>query len=318
MLRSDWMVLGTAGKTVDGRVIKEEWLVQMAEQYDPDVYTAVINGEHEQWYGNLGDVLEVRLGKDKHGKTTLEGVVRPNSRLIGMNRSGQKVFWSMEIDEEFADTGKAYLTGLAATDKPASLGTTKAKFSKNKGPLSEPIEFNLGIDDGNTPQQQASNTPGEITLCESEKGVLKKFFSNLFGQGEPPVAEEEENMTEEQLQKLQESIGTAITSGFSALNESLDKKFTEQGRGQQPNEDGGQEEGGDDTSDFSAQFKELETKLSKQVDDAMNGLSEKIEKLGQQEAGGTNFGQGGGDGNTEKKMDWQLAVRLAENLRIKL
>jgi hypothetical protein len=35
----------------------------------------------------------------------------------------------MEVSTSFADTGKAYLVGLAATDDPASLGTEMLQFS---------------------------------------------------------------------------------------------------------------------------------------------------------------------------------------------
>jgi hypothetical protein len=35
----------------------------------------------------------------------------------------------MEVNTSFADTGKAYLVGLAATDDPASLGTEMLQFS---------------------------------------------------------------------------------------------------------------------------------------------------------------------------------------------
>jgi len=41
----------------------------------------------------------------------------------------KKLFTSREINPKFADTGKAYLLGLAATDDPASLGTEMLTFS---------------------------------------------------------------------------------------------------------------------------------------------------------------------------------------------
>ncbi len=44
-------------------------------------------------------------------------------------KKGQKLFTSMEVSPKFADTGKAYLVGLAATDDPASLGTEMLTFS---------------------------------------------------------------------------------------------------------------------------------------------------------------------------------------------
>ena len=54
-----------------------------------------------------------------------------------MNRKGQKVYTSVEVDPKFADTGKAYLVGLAVTDDPASLGTEMLSFcaSAQSNPL---------------------------------------------------------------------------------------------------------------------------------------------------------------------------------------
>uniref|UniRef100_UPI000361A7D7 capsid scaffolding protein n=1 Tax=Uliginosibacterium gangwonense TaxID=392736 RepID=UPI000361A7D7 len=41
----------------------------------------------------------------------------------------QKVYTSCEINTNFAETGEAYLVGLAVTDNPASLGTEMLQFS---------------------------------------------------------------------------------------------------------------------------------------------------------------------------------------------
>lgn len=48
---------------------------------------------------------------------------------MALVKKGQKLFTSMEVSPKFADTGKAYLVGLAATDDPASLGTEMLAFS---------------------------------------------------------------------------------------------------------------------------------------------------------------------------------------------
>ena len=38
----------------------------------------------------------------------------------------------MELTDDFAGTGKAYLMGLAVTDEPASLGTSQLHFSRKE------------------------------------------------------------------------------------------------------------------------------------------------------------------------------------------
>lgn len=46
-----------------------------------------------------------------------------------MVKQAQKVYTSIEVNPKFADTGEAYLIGLAVTDDPASLGTEYLAFS---------------------------------------------------------------------------------------------------------------------------------------------------------------------------------------------
>ncbi|KAB0984698.1 GPO family capsid scaffolding protein, partial [Cronobacter sakazakii] len=63
------------------------------------------------------------------GKMGLYAEINPSPDLISLIKQWQKQFTSMEVSPKFADTGKAYLVGLAATDDPASLGTEMLAFS---------------------------------------------------------------------------------------------------------------------------------------------------------------------------------------------
>ncbi|MCV3301999.1 GPO family capsid scaffolding protein [Leclercia adecarboxylata] len=131
--------IGVEGATTDGREIQREWLEQMAASYNPEVYTALINLEHiksylpESTFNRYGRVAalvaeEIQDGPLK-GKMALYADVEPTSSLVELVKKGQKLFTSMEVSPKFADTGKAYLVGLAATDDPASLGTEMLTFS---------------------------------------------------------------------------------------------------------------------------------------------------------------------------------------------
>lgn len=131
--------IGVEGATTDGREIQREWLEQMAASYNPAVYTALINLEHiksylpESTFNRYGRVAalvaeEIQDGPLK-GKMALYADVEPTSSLVELVKKGQKLFTSMEVSPKFADTGKAYLVGLAATDDPASLGTEMLTFS---------------------------------------------------------------------------------------------------------------------------------------------------------------------------------------------
>ncbi|MEG5383955.1 GPO family capsid scaffolding protein [Enterobacter hormaechei] len=131
--------IGVEGATTDGREIQREWLEQMAASYNPEVYTAQINLEHiksylpESTFNRYGRVTalvaeEIQDGPLK-GKMALYADVEPTSALVELVKKGQKLFTSMEVSPKFADTGEAYLVGLAATDDPASLGTEMLTFS---------------------------------------------------------------------------------------------------------------------------------------------------------------------------------------------
>ncbi|EIX1603179.1 GPO family capsid scaffolding protein [Escherichia coli] len=131
--------IGVEGATTDGREIQREWLEQMAASYNPTVYTALINLEHIKSYSP--DSAFKRYGKvtalvaeeiqdgPLAGKMALYADVEPTDSLVALVKKGQKLFTSMEVSPKFADTGKAYLVGLAATDDPASLGTEMLAFS---------------------------------------------------------------------------------------------------------------------------------------------------------------------------------------------
>lgn len=131
--------IGVEGATTDGREIQRAWLEQMAASYDPQVYTALINMEHikgftpESAFRRFGivDKLEVEELTEGQlaGKLALYAWISPTDDLVAYTGKMQKLFTSMEVNPKFADTGQAYLVGLAVTDDPASLGTEMLKFS---------------------------------------------------------------------------------------------------------------------------------------------------------------------------------------------
>ena len=132
-LVSFWKRVATSGLTVDGREILPQELRDIAETYKSSLYTAVIWCDHERWHGSHGTVFAVRLAEDaddlEPGQVALEAQLKPNDRLLWLNDQGQKLFSSIEITPNFRGTGKAYLTGLAVTDEPASVGTQELYFS---------------------------------------------------------------------------------------------------------------------------------------------------------------------------------------------
>ncbi len=136
--KSKWFRIATAGDTTDGREIQENWIQEIAETYNPQTYGARINVEHirsvlpDSSFGAYGDVVAVKAEKvDVNGekKLTLFAQIEPNDNLIALNKLNQKIYTSIEVNPNFANTGKAYLVGLAVTDSPASLGTDMLQFA---------------------------------------------------------------------------------------------------------------------------------------------------------------------------------------------
>lgn len=142
--RSKWFRVAVEGATTDGRQIERSWIVDMAAQYSPNTYGARLNCEHFRsiWpdgeLGAYGDVLALKSEEieiDGKTKLALFAQIEPTESLVALNKKGQKIYTSIEVDPKFADTGKAYLVGLAITDSPASLGTEALQFSAQHGTL---------------------------------------------------------------------------------------------------------------------------------------------------------------------------------------
>lgn len=146
--RSNWFCVAVEGATSDKRTIKRAWLEQAAKNFNPATYGARIWLEHfrsllpDSPFKAYGDVLAVKTDEiDINGqkKLALFAQVEPTPELIALNKAKQKIYSSIEIDDSFADTGEAYIVGLAVTDSPASLGTDVLAFSAQK-PDSSPFK----------------------------------------------------------------------------------------------------------------------------------------------------------------------------------
>lgn len=134
MSKKKWFSIATEGATTDGRRISREWIQQMADNYDPKTYGARVNLEHlrgvlpDSPFKAYGDITALKT-EEEDGKLKLFAEIDPTRDLVDLSKKRQKVYTSMEVDPEFADTGEAYLVGVAITDSPASLGTEMLQFS---------------------------------------------------------------------------------------------------------------------------------------------------------------------------------------------
>lgn len=142
--KSKWFRVATEGATTDGRSIQRSWIEQMAKNFNPAKYGARVWIEHmrgllpDSAFAAQGDVLAVKAEQVEDGKLALFAQIKPLESLIAMNKAGQKLYTSIEVDPNFADTGEAYLVGLAVTDTPASLGTELLTFAQ-QNPDANPL-----------------------------------------------------------------------------------------------------------------------------------------------------------------------------------
>ena len=132
---SKFFRVATEGATTDGREIQRSWIEQMAKNFNRQKYGARVWLEHmrgmlpESSFAALGDVLAVEARTVEDGKLALFAQIEALPALVAMNKAKQKIYTSIEVDPNFAKSGEAYLTGLAVTDSPASLGTEVLKFA---------------------------------------------------------------------------------------------------------------------------------------------------------------------------------------------
>lgn len=221
-LKTDWVVLATSGPTVDGRVIEKVWLQDMAATYKEALYSAKIWPNHERWLGSHGKVLEVKLqdatDPDLKGEIQLVAILAPSDDLVYANRRGKYTHSSIEVLKNFRGTGKFYLGGMAATDEPASVGTTELNFSADKE------KFWIA---GNELSFSSA------TEAEDEKSLIE-MFTTFFKQSKGE-SQDTEPMSKELLEKIIDGQNK-LTEALTAMGESF--KTLKPAPEEKPNDDG--------------------------------------------------------------------------------
>lgn len=199
---SKWTRIAVEGATTDGRNIDRKWIQEMAEQYSPNTYGARLNCEHLRgiWpgsdFGAYGDVVALKSEEveiDGKKKLALFAQMVPTDTLIELNKKGQKVYTSIEVNPNFADTGKAYLIGLAITDSPASLGTEMLQFSAKNGTLAnrKQDKDNLftAAEETALVFEEVDDTPSMFATLKGRIGELLKLSTEKEGKDAAHFAE---------------------------------------------------------------------------------------------------------------------------------
>ena len=210
-LKTDWLCIATEGDTVDGRQIYREWIIDMGETYNPDQYGAMIWPEHSRDWGNFGEVAECMWQDGEDGLARLYAKISPNNNLIYANREGQMVYFSIEPEEDWRGSGRTYLGGLGVTDQPASVGTTRLRFSAKRNLTKQGYYACVMSETGKITQETKMNKPWQSWFQIKPK----KTFSEDDGDNTPSDADklqvlaEAVNSLEERLAKVEEQLSAA-------------------------------------------------------------------------------------------------------------
>ena len=226
-LITDWVCVATEGKTIDGRVIKASWLQDIAKTYDTNTYQALIWPYHDKmenrnWTPNYGLVDSVKLSI-KNGKTKLLARLIPNKFLLDANKNKQKLFTSIELADDPTGVAECYLAGIAVTDTPASLETSRLQFSAISG-NTEPLEFTVMKREKSSFWQNVFSSKTKQT---EDNAMDKEQFSQLMGKLDEQKAEFEAKFSAQE-QKLDALSGKVNTfSQQPAPEEKPTEKTTE-------------------------------------------------------------------------------------------
>ena len=266
LLQTDYKRIGVSGPTTDGRVIDPAWIDEMAESYDPEkTYKALIWPDHMR-YMNYGTVEALKATTGADGRRELWAVLSPNTSYQYDIKFDRRLFTSMEITFDFAKTGKAYLTGLGATDEPASLGTTEIRFNKiaqDAGVFragfieSETKTFTDPQPDTlldqikalftNKPEDAEMADKAELEALTTEMAAIKELLSKL------PVKADETKPEEKPADQF---------SALIARLDALEAKFSKSNA-----DASGDDEPADSVAELTAKFAALEDKLNKALEE---------------------------------------------------
>lgn len=301
---SDWKIVATEGATVDGRTITATWIKDMAETYSHDSTTALIWPEHYKgdtpwgpYEGKNWGVVEELKTEKRAGKLRLLAKLTPNHYLLAANKDGQKLFTSIEPDPDYCGTGRCYLRGLAVTDKPASTGTSRLKFSDSNGK--------------DVVLEVSQLEELDFSECHSKSHPLSNLFSalanlamhgelpNIVQQVESTPNKDEEPMNPEQFKTLMGKLD-AIETKTNEL-ETKQTEFSAQLEQRESGEETPPEANGKEKDTITAeQFSQLTEKLDG-ISTKQGELDTKFNQLAK-EVPGQNLGQGDDNGNEQMQV----------------
>ena len=230
--RSNWFRVAVEGATSDKRKIERTWLEQAAKNFSQNTYGARVWLEHfrsllpDSPFKAYGDITavkteEVEIAGQK--KLALFAQIEPTPELVAMNKAKQKIYTSIEIDESFADSGEAYIVGLAVTDSPASLGTNVLAFSAQKPDASPFKDRHYSATSMFTEALEAEIKFEEVAETENKALGLFNRVMDALGKSKDKSVKDDAQFSElteavEALANHAKDQGTAFTTEQTKLN----------------------------------------------------------------------------------------------------
>lgn len=252
MAKSKFFRVAVEGATAtDGRTIERSWIEDIAGGYNRDTYGARVNMEHVRGYSPeapfnaYGDVLSVKAeevtiklnGKDEK-RLALLAEIEPTDALVKLTQAKQKIYTSIEVAPNFANTNKAGLVGLAVTDSPASLATEVLAFSAKPEAASVKALFDARKQDPANVFSAAEETSIEMAEdAPAAESALDKFarivVEKLTGKEpekkpEPTPASKTDGAVDlASLGTMFKELTTALSADRKADRDAADAKFAE-------------------------------------------------------------------------------------------
>lgn len=236
---SKFVRVAVEGSTTDGREIQRQWIEDMAASYNPATFGARVNCEHfRSIYPDsplrcYGDVVALKTEEFEvlgEKRLALLAQIDAHDELVRLSADKQKVYFSVEISPDFAGSGMAYLSGIAITDTPASLGTEMLTFAaqakinpfanRKTTPdtlFSAALEAELSF--------EAATPEATDSLVSKIVGAIKLAFAKPAAEAAPAPAPDQ-TFTEQFANQLGEQIGQLFSKQEATVTD-LKKQLTQ-------------------------------------------------------------------------------------------
>jgi len=246
--RSKFFRVAQEGDTIDGRKITRQDINDAVANFDSKRFGARVWLEHMRGYvpggpfDALGDVAAIKA-QDDNGIMGLYAQIEPLPELIAINQRAQKIYSSIELT---FSKGKAWLTGLAVTDSPASFGTERLSFNAEsnlyKGPtLDDEHLYSVGMeteiefvdssdDDAGRKDDTGAGTPTLFSRVKTLLGLHKKDTDNYLSDIDDAVmqiAESQQALIEAQPDTAAFSQLQTNYTELKSAHDALSQQFTE-------------------------------------------------------------------------------------------